>query len=368
MTRAKRPHRETRLDGLFGVFRDARPEGFGLGLLEQALAVDSIGPMVRLEQCEGDSVGAVAVCDNVERKSNFVAPVLDDLLDCLGRLPADQPSSHVVPVLKGTGGTGLGGERPKVTVLHKGQLWIAKLQDEGDAPHTPLREFIAMHLAPECGVDTSEVEFHAVGWREVVLVKRFDRVVLPSGGITRHLYASAHTVLRLAAETRGDRQRSYAALAAMMDRWCGARDLDPTVYRQELWRRVAYNSLCGNFDDHPRNHGLVHRDGRWVLSPAFDISPYIRPSGVFSMAVTQEGKSLATAQALLSAAPIFDWDPEDARAHLLHCREVLLRRWPEAVLALGFDATAAPYLDPAWLGSIETADLLPRRRVRSHNQ
>lgn len=363
MTRAKRPHKETRQGGLFGVFRDASPEGFGLALLERLSGIELTDPMKRLELSEGDSVGAVEVCDDIEAKCRFSAPTSDDLFEALGRLAPERPSSQAAREVKGLHGTSLGGERPKLTVAHKGQLWIAKLQDEGDAPHTPLREFVAMSLAAECGVTAAEVEFHCVGTREVVLVRRFDRDAAPDGRITRHLYASAHTVLRLDAETRGARSRSYLALAMDLQRWCATQEADASDLKRELWRRMAYNALCGNFDDHPRNHGLVHRAGRWGLAPAFDIAPYITASGVLAMAVTRDGSSLATAQNLVSSAPVFHYDPQEARAHLVRCRERLAHRWTEQVRALGFDAEAAPYKDPTWLGSMDPSIPVPGSRA-----
>lgn len=156
-----------------------------------------------------------------------------------------------------------------------------------------------MRLARRCGVNAAHVEFVRVGERQVLLAKRFDRYIDPAGRTFRNLYASAHTVLRLDKQTRGERQRSYVALAFEIQRWCGLADVDAAQLKRELWRRMAFNAICGNGDDHPRNHGLLFKDGRWTLSEAFDIAPYITFSGTLAMAITREGSSAARGNSLV---------------------------------------------------------------------
>lgn len=162
-TRSKKGLKETMQGGLFGVFRDASPEGFGLALLEQIRGRTLTDPLQRLELSEGDSVGAVEVCDDINAKLAFQPPTSEELLEAIARLPPERASSHAAREVKGMNGTSLGGERPKLTVLHKGQHWIAKLQDRGDPPHAPLREFVAMRLARRCGIAAAEVELASVG-------------------------------------------------------------------------------------------------------------------------------------------------------------------------------------------------------------
>lgn len=113
-TRSKRGLKETRQGGLFGVFRDASPEGFGLALLEQLRGTTLADPMQRLELSEGDSVGAVEVCDDIEAKLAFEAPRSEQLFAVLSQLPPERPSSQAAREVKGMKGTSLGGERPKL--------------------------------------------------------------------------------------------------------------------------------------------------------------------------------------------------------------------------------------------------------------
>jgi serine/threonine-protein kinase HipA len=342
-TRSARGWTETRQGGLFGVFRDASPEGFGLALLEQLQGQALTDPLQRLELSEGDAVGAVEVCDDIERKQAFQAPTSQALMDFLRGLPPERPSSQAVRGVKGLHGTSLGGERPKLTVMHQGQLWIAKLQDRGDPPHAPLREYLAMRLAARCGLQVAEVAFQRVGEeRELLLVRRFDREVDAQGRTLRRLYASAHTVLRLDHPTRGDRSRSYVALAHELQRWCGRSDVDSSELKRELWRRMAFNALCGNGDDHPRNHGLLFKDGRWGLADAFDIAPYITFSGTLAMAITRDGRSEATQANLLRDCALFGYREDEARQFLRASRDLIVQAWPQELVACGYRGDELP--------------------------
>src|SRR5690606_14095695 len=123
LTRSRREFKEVRQGGLFGVFRDASPEGFGLALLERKAQRTLDDPMARLELSEGDAVGAVEVCDDIASKLAFRPPGAGELLDALAKLPPESPSSQAAREILGEQGTSLGGERPKLTVQHEGQLW-----------------------------------------------------------------------------------------------------------------------------------------------------------------------------------------------------------------------------------------------------
>lgn len=364
-TRSPRPHRETKQRGLFGVFRDASPEGYGLTILEgiEKRALDVID---RLEVSLGDGVGAIEVCDDIERKRGFAPVPLSDFLEKLEEMPEGAPVSQVVRGLHGVHGTTLGGERPKMTVMHGGQHWIAKLQDRGDTPNSPLREFLAMRAARAAGIDVCQVEFHRRGQHQAVAVQRFDRVVQGDFQVQRRMFASAHTLLRLDIDsTRGDRQRSYPYLAGELQRWCGADGVDVTLITRELWRRMAFNAIVGNADDHPRNHGVLCTDGRWALSPAYDIAPYIQFSRVLSMAVTRENHSQAARWALLRDCETFGYEEEEANAFIDSAIQNMKESWEAERAAQGFKPEDAPTPQPEiWLESSPPAGLRPKRRKR----
>jgi serine/threonine-protein kinase HipA len=237
-----------------------------------------------------------------------------------------------------------------MTVLHQGQQWIAKLQEQGDPPHAPLREYVAMRVAQQLGLEVAEVAFHRVGEREALLVRRFDRWIDDQGHTQRRLFASAHTVLRLDTPMRGEPSRSYVALAKDMQRFCANRNTDVVPLQRELWRRMVFNTICGNGDDHPRNHGFIYQDARWQLAPAFDIAPHPAYSGVQAMAIAHTGSAIATQANLLLDAHRFGWDSHEAMAFITQAREAYMDGWPQIVQEQGVSANDLPAQDPMrWL-------------------
>ncbi len=359
---------ETRQEGLFGVIRDARPEGYGLDLLAHLRGVGVDDHMAVLEECEGDSVGAIAVCDDVVRKQEVHCPSSADLLSILADVPETRPASDAVREVKGIVGTSAGGERPKLTVLHEGQQWLAKLQDRGDRPHSPLREFVAMKVAAALGVNAAEVQFRRIDHREVILVRRFDRHVDAERRVTRRLYASAHTVLGLDKQVRGSRERSYVALALELQRW-GARAAagESVEGRRELFRRIVVNAVLGNGDDHPRNTGLIFDGAGWMLSPAFDIAPYgVGFTGNQAMDISRSRTHAASSAAfnLIDACADYGYDEEEAREYISRARAEAPALWAQQVRDAGFAEADLPFQVPTWLDAEAPAGTAPRRGRR----
>jgi serine/threonine-protein kinase HipA len=347
-----RPMKELKQDGLFGVIRDAKPEGYGLDVLASMRQVDGTDHMRVLELSEGDTVGAIAVCDDIEPRLAYKPPQSEELLTLLASLPETRPSSDAVRQVHGFQGTSAGGERPKLTVFHEGQHWLAKLQDRGDRPHAPLREYVAMRVAAQCGVHTADVQFRRVGDREVVLVRRFDREVAADGSVTRSLYASAHTVLHLDKPTRGSRERSYVALSKELQRWCATREQpDVSEQQRQLLRRIVLNCVLGNGDDHPRNTGLIFDGSAWRLSPAFDIAPYGSFTRVLSMDISRagDGAGLATTRNIAQAARDYGYIANEAIEFIQGVRAKAPELWRGEVAAQGFTDDDLPFIEPVWM-------------------
>ncbi len=368
-TRSTRPHRETRQKGLFGVLRDASPEGYGLGMLEN-IQGRALGIIDRLEVSLGDGVGAIEVCDDIQHKVNFQPTPLADFLAKLADTPEGAPPSRVVRDLHGVVGTTLGGERPKMTVTQGAQQWIAKLQDRGDTQNSPLREYLAMRSARVAGINAAEVAFHRVGPHQVVTVNRFDRHVRDDFQVARYGFASAHTLLRLDSDTvRGNAARSYPYLAGELQRWCGAEGVDVQEMKRELWRRMAFNAICGNGDDHPRNHGVLCVDGRWSLAPAYDIAPYITFNRALAMSITREGHMQAARWALLRDCDTFGYDEGEANGFIDQATATMKHTWEAERDAKGYGPDDAPTPRPEeWLESPPPEDLAPKRRPRARHR
>ena len=145
--------------GLYGIMQDAKPDGFGLHMLYRKYHVESLSDLDALEFCADDAVGAIAVCENIGQKMAFAPASLEQLIDLIGSLPTSQSNAHIVSLLHDMHGTSLGGERPKITVLHEGQQWIAKFASQSDNPQATLREYLAMKIAALCEIDVAPVQY-----------------------------------------------------------------------------------------------------------------------------------------------------------------------------------------------------------------
>lgn len=324
-TRSRKPDTTTLMNGVFGVLRDAAPEGFGLDLITAMHGGEILDEVERMDFAPGDSVGAIEVCpgERIEHRSNFSPPDEAALLLALEKVDPGISARRVVQEVAGAeDATSLGGEKPKLTLSRRignaTEWWIAKLQERGGSPRLPAREYTAMKLARMCGIDVADVVFRRVGPHEVVLVKRFDRKV-DQGGVERSLFASAATVLRLRGDaTREDEARSYASLADELRRWCGGEEQAYAPQQRELWRRMVFNALVSNIDDYPRNHGLLNRNGIWGLSPAYDMVAMPSQRGGQAMAVNRRrldrrvGERVATPTSVLWNAELFSYSKEEA--------------------------------------------------------
>jgi serine/threonine-protein kinase HipA len=165
-------------------------------------------------------------------------------------------------------GTSMGGARPKATVEDDEALWLAKFPDPDDKWNNPLVEHATMLLARECGLDVAHTRMTTVAGKDVILVQRFDRHKVEVG-YERSRMVSGLTLIG-ADETRDYAKWSYLLLGDELRRCLVGRQEADT---KELFRRICFNALVSNTDDHPRNHAITARDRGWSLSKAYDLTP-----------------------------------------------------------------------------------------------
>lgn len=159
-------------------------------------------------------------------------------------------------------GSSLGGARPKASVIDQhGFLSIAKFPKENDEYSIETWESVALHLAAGAGIEVASHQLIDVAGKRVLLSRRFDRV-----GDRRIPFLSAMAMLSARDGDRGSYPDIVDAMASHGNR--GRRDA------QQLYRRVCFNVMVSNVDDHLRNHGFLWQ-GRtgWALSPAYDLNP-----------------------------------------------------------------------------------------------
>lgn len=165
-------------------------------------------------------------------------------------------------------GVTMGGARPKALVDIDGAPWVLKFSEPGEDTDMPLVEHAAMTLAQQAGIRVATTLPVALARGHAVAVKRFDRMDGASG--RRRLHAlSANVALRAAGEQRG-----YPELAQLLRRRGVAEAAQGRADMAELFRRMVFNILMDNTDDHEKNHALLMNDrGEYTLSPAFDVLP-----------------------------------------------------------------------------------------------
>jgi len=166
-------------------------------------------------------------------------------------------------------GSSLGGARPKANVRDTdGELYIAKIPSVHDDYDVALWEHFACCLAREAGIHVADTRLlHLDGQRyHTLLTRRFDRV----GGQRIH-FASAMTLCGLQDGASADTNNGYLDIVEMLIGNSGIEDVHASLL--ELYRRVAFNCLIGNHDDHFRNHGFLLTPKGWQWSPAYDLNP-----------------------------------------------------------------------------------------------
>lgn len=170
-------------------------------------------------------------------------------------------------------GSSLGGARPKANILdEEGQLWIAKFPSKNDTIDKGAWEYLAYRLAIKAGIIMAESKLeHINGPYHTFFTKRFDREKKE-----RIHFASAMTMTGKNEELIRDETPSYLDIVEFIQ-FSGSH-VDEDL--QQLWRRIVFNVLISNTDDHLRNHGFILTDEGWRLSPAYDINPSIDKEGL----------------------------------------------------------------------------------------
>jgi serine/threonine-protein kinase HipA len=327
---------ETRtLGGVFGALRDSAPDHWGRRVIHRHLNALDLPEIDYLLQSPDDRAGALGFGLNVEppapRRVFNDTVGLAKLQATADAILADEPSDAGDPVAAQLGellliGTSMGGARPKTVVEAEGALWIAKFNCATDRWNNARVEHAMLRLAQACGLRVAATRIESVGDRDVLLVKRFDREA-GEGGYRRARMLSALTLLR-AGDTIDDRHRwSYPLLAEELRR-LSAR---PAQDAPELFRRMAFNALISNGDDHPRNHAIIAFAEGWQLSPAYDLTPASPPAleqRDLALACGDQGRR-ASAANLLSQCGRFLLS-RDAASRILDDMEAHVRmRWHE---------------------------------------
>ncbi len=199
-------------------------------------------------------------------------------------------------------GTSLGGMRPKCTLIDDdGRLAIGKFPSVGDERSVTRAEVLALKLAQRAGIDAAQARVVQVERTPIAVIRRFDRDAADG----RIPYQSAATMLQASRED----DRSYVEIADAIRSSGGS----PNEDLQQLWRRLAFNLLVTNVDDHLQNHGFLHvGNGLWRLAPAFDINPFPDKERESKTWLSEQDGPITDVRMLLARASLFALEHEQA--------------------------------------------------------
>jgi serine/threonine-protein kinase HipA len=308
----------TLCDGVFGALRDASPDHWGRLVVQKALSTPHLTELDYLLQSPDDRAGALSFGLNEispAPKRQFNKTLLLARLQRIAlaiikdKKPMSGEEVEQVRKLWLEGSSLMGGARPKAVVEDEQGLWIAKFNRPDDPWNMARVEHGLLLLARSCGLVAAESKIVSAGGRDVLLVKRFDRDGSEHGYL-RHRMVSALTLLRADDKISERPKWSYLALAEELRRVSA----EPRKDARELFKRMCFNALVSNLDDHPRNHAIIAKTKEWRLSPAYDLTPS-RSISVDHRDLAMTAGSFgryASAQNLLSQCRRFLLAPEEA--------------------------------------------------------
>ena len=306
---------------MFGAIGDSVPDRWGRALMRRAerrtakresRQSHTLFEMDFLLQVDDEArAGALRFAEKeggpflAEANKFRIPPIveLNRLLAAAERVIDDKDSEEDLRLLIAPGSS-LGGARPKASVRDKdGHLSIAKFPHKEDSLQVVLWEGVALTLAARARITVSEWRVVQVGKKACLILRRFDR----RDG-KRVPLLSAMSMLGAA----DNETHTYLEIAEAL-RQQGA---SPNDDLKELWRRIVFNVLISNTDDHLRNHAFLYESQKgWRLSPAYDMNPVpvdVKPR-ILTTAIDPEDNS-ASMDLAFAAAEYFGLKKSEAKA------------------------------------------------------
>lgn len=323
---------------LQGAFADALPDRWGQRVITTIDAPRRATPFDLLYLAGDGRFGALGFSRDLDRyvpRASGPLPqigslqALEDLVERVNnRTPLTEAEKQLFHSSRN-----LGGAHPKSGIQDGQTEWIAKFPRGLDVD-SGLIEYASLQLAAECGIRVPPIRTWKLHSGHVLLIERFDRKA------GRRIHAlSAKTALEKGLDPAypPEAEASYSAIAAVVRLLVP----DPNAARHELFRRMAFNIMIENTDDHERNHAFIH-DGEWRLAPAYDVLPTMVNLGSHELLVGDEGPNASLSNAL-SRCEHFGLNREQAIAEWLKVASVV-DQWRARFAAHGVSQADLDYL------------------------
>jgi serine/threonine-protein kinase HipA len=307
----------------FLALADTEPDAWGRRVIARAHAKArgknaSLGPLTEADYLASvddfSRVGALrlrdehghylrSVADGARATPAFLE--LEKILLASRAVEMSQETTEDLAYLQGKG-TSLGGMRPKCTILDAdGALSLGKFPSVGDARAVTRAEVLALRLARLAGIDSATARIVMVQDQPVAMVRRFDRTPEQN----RIPYISGATLL----QANRDDEHSYTEIIDVMRSKC-ENFIDDA---RQLWRRLVFNHLITNVDDHLQNIGFLYcGNNLWRLSPAFDLNPFPDKDPESKTWLSEDSGPITSIEQLLEQAPRFELSPTQAQTIL----------------------------------------------------
>lgn len=310
--------------------RDASPDAWGrrviinrkLGLKGQDASKEELDELTYLLESGSDRIGALdfqlSATKYIPRMSDQAT--LSDLLRSAERVEKGIP---LQPDLDNAlqHASSIGGARPKALITADDRKFIAKFSTSTDLYNVVKAEFIAMLLARLAGLNVASVKLTKALDKDVLLIERFDRE-RQSRGWLRKPIVSALTLFGM-----GEMMAMYASYQDLAE-IIRHRFTDPAETLRELFGRIVFNILCGNTDDHARNHAAFWDGKSLVLTPAYDVCPQPRTGNEASQAMLILGDNrMSQLSVCLAAAPNFLLGADRAKGIIKHQVQAIRDNW-----------------------------------------
>ena len=325
----------------FLALADTEPDAWGRRVMARAHAKvrakgASLEPLTEVDYlaCVDDfsRVGALRLLDESGQYLRNVADgarstpaflELEKILFASLAVEISKETAEDLAYLQGKG-TSLGGMRPKCTIMDSdGALSLGKFPSVNDERSVTRGEVLALRLAKLAGIDTAQARVVMVQDQPVAMIRRFDRTPEQN----RIPYISGATLL----QANRDDEHSYTEIIDVMRSKC-ENFMDDA---RQLWRRLVFNHLITNVDDHLQNIGFLYTgNNQWRLAPAFDLNPFPDKDRETKTWLSEDSGPITSTQQLLDQAARFELSQPQAQS-ILEEVTTAVKRWKDVATSAG---------------------------------